>query len=1217
MASTTYNFDSGTPGASVTAGGGIDTVAGTNPLYTVGVHGAAAVRTNGGTTASSTFRVLTSVGGVYSGSVYFMFNLAPSGAFTTFLQAQTSGNANIFVFRARQDGGLQVQNGATAVYDSAATGLFVAGRLNRLDWQYNWVSGGPTTLSWRLYTGTNAETTVYADSGTVTITAQPTTAAGKVTFGPISGTSGANRDMTFDTVRFTDGLSWFSAFAPVAPDTTPPAAPTGLTATAGNNVVALEWNDNTEPDRAGYNVFRSTTSTVALTAPLNAAPLAASDYSDTTVLPDTQYWYRVVALDASGNVSAASSTVSATPSAPTTSYIYAFDGMPLGSPITPAAPITDIVTATPTWDVGIHGDSAIRCNGGTTSGCNLHVALPVTGSHSGSLYLKMNVMLSSGTITVLQYQTATNANVLTVRSNGSGQLMLRDGATDVYTSTKTGLFGAADLPVRFDYQYVYTEGQTGSLNFRLFVGYNYEGTVPDDSGTIALASSNSAPITKVLAGPISGTAGAPRDVTYDTLRFDANAATWFEPFGVAPTPVAVSDFSVISAQTASGFTVRSRLRGVDSLPLLVCSDAAATNVVATVPAAAPVDAYGYITHTVTGLTPHTLYYAQLDSAGTRVGAVLRARTAPTPKTPTDFTFAMGSCMTNRQVDGQAFDDMTAWDPDFLLHAGDFHYFSSTSTAATAHVAQWETQIAEAGGIKANLANVPIYYQRSDHEAGPDATDSNNAYTAASIAGYKVVFPTPPLPDTRTNTSTYYSFPYGRVKVICIDFRSTDRSPGLDPQSPAKTALGQQQKDWLKRELLDADYPVKVILSDVAWIGPTSTTPGDKWWSYNDERTEIGNFITTYGINVFFMHGDTHALQADDGTSNLWGGFAVVNGGPLGNQGGGYNVSLQQVYNTGMGVQARQYQRVRVTDNGTTITVNAVGWDVMSGGIARTNLTKTYSTTGTPPVDPGDPVPPAAAPGPLNAVPNLDYGSVTVSLNWPGATAPATATIVRVAESGAVLPMRNAEPVDLVSGAFVGIDYEAPFGETFYYQATTTEPGFAPISSSSIILDTARSMLKHPGQPALNTWITVELGPKLDRPITQGIHDVLGRSTPIAVSMRRSSIRGELSLLTFTADERKALLALVDDGTPLLLATPRGYGLGNVYLAVGDVSEERLAGYGLEPTRRWTLPFVVVDRPTGGAQPAGNSWADVLGTYTSWQAALQVEGTWAGVLQGLG
>ena len=48
---------------------------------------------------------------------------------------------------------------------------------------------------------------------------------------------------------------------PQAGDTTAPAAPAGLTVTAANDViVSLNWNNNTESDLYGYDIYRSTTS---------------------------------------------------------------------------------------------------------------------------------------------------------------------------------------------------------------------------------------------------------------------------------------------------------------------------------------------------------------------------------------------------------------------------------------------------------------------------------------------------------------------------------------------------------------------------------------------------------------------------------------------------------------------------------------------------------------------------------------------------------------------------------------------------------------------------------------------------------------------------------------------------------------------------------------------------------------------------------------------
>ncbi len=97
---------------------------------------------------------------------------------------------------------------------------------------------------------------------------------------------------------------------PTDADTTAPAAPTGLTASAGDASVALDWADNTETDLAGYEVRRATTAGGPYAA---VARVSGSAYTDTGLTNDTTYHYVVVAVDSSGNVSQRSSETSATP----------------------------------------------------------------------------------------------------------------------------------------------------------------------------------------------------------------------------------------------------------------------------------------------------------------------------------------------------------------------------------------------------------------------------------------------------------------------------------------------------------------------------------------------------------------------------------------------------------------------------------------------------------------------------------------------------------------------------------------------------------------------------------------------------------------------------------------------------------------------------------------------------------------------------------------
>jgi hypothetical protein len=91
-------------------------------------------------------------------------------------------------------------------------------------------------------------------------------------------------------------------------DTSPPAAPTGLTATAGYIPVILDWNNNSESDLAGYNVYRSTTSGSGYSK-LNDTLLTDSNYIDDINTTDITYYYVVTAVDTTSNESDYSSQV--------------------------------------------------------------------------------------------------------------------------------------------------------------------------------------------------------------------------------------------------------------------------------------------------------------------------------------------------------------------------------------------------------------------------------------------------------------------------------------------------------------------------------------------------------------------------------------------------------------------------------------------------------------------------------------------------------------------------------------------------------------------------------------------------------------------------------------------------------------------------------------------------------------------------------------------
>ena len=94
------------------------------------------------------------------------------------------------------------------------------------------------------------------------------------------------------------------------PTDPPPAAPTGLVATAGAGQVTLDWNDNVEPDLQKYNVYRSTTAGGPYS--LIVQPVSSA-YTDTGLVNGSTYYYVVTAVDNASQESGNSNEASATP----------------------------------------------------------------------------------------------------------------------------------------------------------------------------------------------------------------------------------------------------------------------------------------------------------------------------------------------------------------------------------------------------------------------------------------------------------------------------------------------------------------------------------------------------------------------------------------------------------------------------------------------------------------------------------------------------------------------------------------------------------------------------------------------------------------------------------------------------------------------------------------------------------------------------------------
>jgi pectin methylesterase-like acyl-CoA thioesterase len=111
-----------------------------------------------------------------------------------------------------------------------------------------------------------------------------------------------------------DGWNPTGATAPKVVDTTAPAAPTALTATAGDSRATLSWTAPADKDVANYNVYRSATGpATAASTKVTGSTVSGTSYTDAGLVNGTSYSYVVTAVDTAGNESAVSAAVTAAP----------------------------------------------------------------------------------------------------------------------------------------------------------------------------------------------------------------------------------------------------------------------------------------------------------------------------------------------------------------------------------------------------------------------------------------------------------------------------------------------------------------------------------------------------------------------------------------------------------------------------------------------------------------------------------------------------------------------------------------------------------------------------------------------------------------------------------------------------------------------------------------------------------------------------------------
>jgi hypothetical protein len=227
-------------------------------------------------------------------------------------------------------------------------------------------------------------------------------------------------------------------------------------------------------------------------------------------------------------------------------------------------------------------------------------------------------------------------------------------------------------------------------------------------------------------------------------------------------------------------------------------------------------------------------------------------------------------------------------------------------------------------------------------------------------------------------------------------------------------------------------------------------------------------------------------------------------------------------------------------------------------------------------------------------------------------------------------------VDLLGEVGIFYDTTTPLDTNVWYR-WTADTGETEIQGPYIEVSTGTVLVKDPLRP----WANIELtfcssaqqalaeacaqgGPTLvwagfeDKVYRSdaSLFDVYGARVPADLYGIRKRLDGGMKILSKTLAAKDSVETLYAGGGPIQIQTPAVYGLPDIVVQPGDVTEGYISIDQRRPFRLWEAPFTIVDAPLGPKQgTAEANWCAVAEAFPTY-ADLTASGfTWGQVASG--
>jgi alkaline phosphatase D len=274
---------------------------------------------------------------------------------------------------------------------------------------------------------------------------------------------------------------------------------------------------------------------------------------------------------------------------------------------------------------------------------------------------------------------------------------------------------------------------------------------------------------------------------------------------------------------------------------------------------------------IEGLRPATVYRYAVEtrrSRGGRAEAALAGsfRTAPPQSAHSTAQFVLMTCQMYCHMDREdgfsIYDSIQKLRPDFYVSCGDNVYYDSESPIVNSvAVARYHWhRMFSLPTISSCLRTTPGYWQKDDHDVFSDdcwttlRTPKMEPFRFED--GQRIFREQAPTPTGEL----YRRFRWGSAVEVWLPESRDYRSPNSDPDGPAKSLWGVEQKKWLKESLLASDADWKIVFNPDPVIGPDHKSKADNHAdpAFATEGREIRQFLReNLAGRVILTNGDRH------------------------------------------------------------------------------------------------------------------------------------------------------------------------------------------------------------------------------------------------------------------------------------------------------------------------------------------------------------------------